>query len=185
MEHFFFNGWVPLLRTVVVGVLAYVSLIVFLRVSGKRTLSKMNAFDFVVTVALGSTLASILLSKDVALAQGALAFAVLIGLQFLITWSSIRIRLIRRIVTGEPALLLYRGEYLPSALKQARVTEDEIRAALRSSGIASLEDVEAVVLETDGSFSVVRHGGEKGDSTLTGVKMRSSGDGKEKTVEAH
>ena len=50
-------------------------LVIFLRLSGKRTLSKMNAFDLVVTVALGSTLATVLLTKDVALADGALAFA--------------------------------------------------------------------------------------------------------------
>ena len=60
MERIFFDGWSVLFRTAVVGVLAYVCLIFFLRISGKRTLSKMNAFDFVVTVALGSTLATIL-----------------------------------------------------------------------------------------------------------------------------
>ncbi len=76
----FFQNWSGLLRTVVVGVLAYVALVALLRVSGKRTLSKMNAFDFVVTVALGSTLATILLSKNVALAEGVVAFAVLISL---------------------------------------------------------------------------------------------------------
>ena len=66
----FFSGWESLLRTLVVGALTYVVLVAFLRVSGKRTLAKMNAFDLVVTVALGSTLATVLLSKDVALADG-------------------------------------------------------------------------------------------------------------------
>jgi len=79
MEKIFFNSWFDLLRVLIVAVLAYASLVGFLRVSGKRTLSKMNAFDLVVTVALGSTLATILLSKDVALAEGLLALAVLIG----------------------------------------------------------------------------------------------------------
>jgi hypothetical protein len=65
----------------------------------------MNAFDLVVTVALGSTLATVLLNKEVALAEGVLAFAVLIGLQFIVTWSSVRQRWIRQIVTGEPRML--------------------------------------------------------------------------------
>jgi len=82
IEHIFFNDWATLLRTLIIGVLAYVSLIFFLRISGKRTLSKMNAFDFVVTVALGSTLATVLLSKGVALAEGSLGFALLVALQF-------------------------------------------------------------------------------------------------------
>jgi uncharacterized membrane protein YcaP (DUF421 family) len=170
LEQMFFSGWDSLSRTLVVGVLAYVTLIVFLRISGKRTLSKMNAFDLIVTVSLGSTLATVLLSKDVALADGALAFAVLIGLQFAVTWSSVRARWVRRVATGEPLMLLYRGQILETALRHARVTEDEVLAAVRSAGIASLGLVEAVIVETDGSFSVVRQGEESGSSSIEGIR---------------
>ncbi len=170
MEHFFFNGWMPLLRTLTIGILAYFSLILILRTTGKRTLSKMNAFDFIVTVALGSTLATILISQDVSLAQGALALALLVGLQFAITWSSVRLRWVRRVVTGEPSLIVYQGEYLSDALQRVRVTKDEVRAAVRAAGLATLADVEAVVLETDGSFSVVKRDGRANSSSLIGLK---------------
>lgn len=166
----FFSGWESLLRTLVVGALTYVVLVAFLRVSGKRTLAKMNAFDLVVTVALGSTLATVLLSKDVALADGALAFALLIGLQFAVTWTSVRVRWVRRLVTGEPQLLLHRGAFLPRALRRARVTEDEIRAAIRAAGLASPAQVEAVVFETDGSFSVIEPGPASSTSSLDDVR---------------
>lgn len=169
MELIFFSGWESLLRTLVVGLLAYIVLVVFLRLSGKRTLSKMNAFDLVVTVALGSTLATVLLTKDVALADGALAFALLIGLQFAVTWSSVRARWVRQAVSGDPLMLMYRGEFLPAALRQARVTEAEVRAAVRAVGIGSLGQVQAVVLETDGSISVVGADGGGGESSLIGV----------------
>ena len=66
----FFQGWTGVVRTVIVGVLAYAGLVLVLRISGKRTLAKLNAFDLVVTVALGSILASILLQESVALAEG-------------------------------------------------------------------------------------------------------------------
>ena len=82
----FFQSWSSLAATAITGVSAYIALIVTLRLSGKRTLAKMNAFDFVVTVALGSTLATVLLSKDVPLAEGVLAFALLIALQFAVAW---------------------------------------------------------------------------------------------------
>jgi len=154
----FFSSATTLIRTLVVGVLAYVSLVLLLRVSGRRTLSKMNAFDLVVTVALGSTFATILLSRDVSLAQGVLALASLIALQYAVTWSSVRVAWVRKLVTGEPALLFYRGRFLGEALRKARVTEAELRAAVRASGSASLEGIEAVVLETDGSFSVISAG---------------------------
>jgi len=152
----FVNGWWALVRTAVVGALAYAGLVAFLRVSGKRTLSKMNAFDLVVTVALGSTLATITLSRDVSLVQGLLALGLLIGLQFAITWSSLRWRWIRTAVTGEPSVLFHHGRFVEGALRRARVTEDEVRAAIRGGGFGTAEEVDAVVLETDGSFSVVR-----------------------------
>jgi uncharacterized membrane protein YcaP (DUF421 family) len=171
MDNMFFNGWSSLVRTVVVGGLAYIGLIILLRASGKRTLSKMNAFDLVVTVALGSTLATIALNADVALAQGLVALALLIVLQFAITWSSVRWGWIRRAATGEPSLLFYRNEYLPAALRRARVTEEEVRAAVRGGGHAALEEVEAVVLETDGSFSIVGKA-DRESSALAGVKRQ-------------
>lgn len=164
-----FSGWEGVLRTIVIGVLAYVVLILLLRASGKRTLSKMNAFDLVVTVALGSTLATILLSPGVALAEGAAAFATLIGLQFLITWSSVRLRWVRRFVTGEPTLLVYRGRCLRGALRRVRVTEDEVRAAVRAVGMGATEDAGAVILETDGSFSVVGRDGSAEGPPLAGI----------------
>lgn len=168
----FFSSATTLIRTLVVGVLAYVSLVLLLRVSGRRTLSKMNAFDLVVTVALGSTFATILLSREVSLAQGVLALALLIALQYAVTWSSVRVAWVRKLVTGEPALLFYRGRFLGEALRKARVTE----AAVRASGSASLEGIEAVVLETDGSFSVISAAADGARSALAGVKVPGAGE---------
>ena len=107
----FFIDWFGLWRVVIVGTLAYVALVLLLRVSGKRTLSKMNAFDFIVTVALGSTLATVLLSKDVALAEGITAFALLIGLQYGITWLSVRSRRVENLVKAAPSLLFFGGNF--------------------------------------------------------------------------
>ena len=152
----FFDGWQAIFRILITGVTAYILLVVWLRVSGKRTLSKWNAFDFVVTIALGSTLASVILSKDTALAEGITAFVLLIGLQFIITWLSVRFDWVKNTVKGEPTLLFDKGEFLRKKMKSQRVTESEIRAAIRSKGAAAVEEIEAVVLETDGSFSVIK-----------------------------
>ena len=103
----FFDGWFGLLRVVVVGVLAYAALVLLLRVSGKRTLAKLNAFDLIVTVALGSTLATVLLSKSVALVEGLVAFGLLAGLQYLVAWLSVRFAALQRLVKSEPTLLLH------------------------------------------------------------------------------
>jgi uncharacterized membrane protein YcaP (DUF421 family) len=166
----FFDGWNGLGRTLVVGVLAYGALVAMLRISGNRTLSKMNAFDFVVTVALGSTLASILLSRSVPLADGVLALALLIALQYLVTWLSVRSATFSRAIKAEPILLVYKGDYLPHRMRRARVVEDEVLAAIRAQGVAALSQVEAVLLETDGSFNVVTRS-DKPATTLANIPL--------------
>lgn len=152
----FFASGASLVRVLVVGILSYAGLILLLRAAGKRTLSKMNAFDFIVTVALGSVLASTLMTKSVTLADGLLGFAVLISLQFALTWLSVRSPFVSHLIKAEPALLFHRGDFLRAAMRRERVLEAEIRAAVRGQGIAALSEVEAVVLETDGSFTVLK-----------------------------
>ena len=165
----FFNGWEPILRTILVGVLGYIGIIVILRISGKRTLSKMNAFDFVVTVALGSILATLLLSKDVALAEGLTAFIVLIGLQYIVAWSSVRFNIISRLIKSEPKLLFYEGRFLHDTMKSERILEEEIYQAARSSGVGSLDEHTTVVLETDGNISVIQSSDHSARSTLSNL----------------
>ena len=150
----FFDSWSDLLRVVIVGTTAYLALVALLRVSGKRTLAKLNAFDLVVTVALGSTLATVLLSSDVALSEGVTALALLVGLQWAVAFASRRSRRVERLVKSEPALV-YRDGFLPEAMKRERVTADELRQAARSDGHADLDAVRAIVLENDGSLSVL------------------------------
>ena len=165
----FFEDWAGIWRTVIVGAFAYAGLVLLVRVAGKRTLAKMNAFDLVVTVALGSTLATILLSKDVALAEGLTAFAILIGLQLAITWLSVRTRVVPSLVKADPTLLAFRGRAIHEALDEQRVTEEELLQAVRQKGFGSVDSVHAVVLETDGSFSVIGEAPNGGDSVLRNV----------------
>jgi uncharacterized membrane protein YcaP (DUF421 family) len=98
----------------------------------------------------------VLLPKDVALAEGIVAFGLLVLLQYAITCSSVRSDRVRALVKAEPCLLLRDGRFLHGEMRRERVTEDEVQAAARTQGIESLNDVAAAVLETDGSFSVIR-----------------------------
>jgi uncharacterized membrane protein YcaP (DUF421 family) len=152
-------------RTVLAGVSSYALLIVVLRISGKRTLSKMNAFDFVVTVALGSTLATVLVSKDLSVATGFAALGTLVGMQYIVAWLSVRSGAVRRISRSEPTLLVRNGELLHGAMRSERVNADEVYSAIRGAGLADLTNVAAVVLETDGTFAVISSG-PPGDSAV-------------------
>ena len=151
----FFDGWDSIGRVLATGITAYLALVLLLRSSGKRTLAKLNAFDLVVTVALGSTIATITLSKDVPVADGIAGMAVLIGMQYVIAALSTRSDVVRRATRSEPALLVRDGVFLREAMRAERVTENEILQALRNNGNSGLADVDAVILESDGSLSIV------------------------------
>ena len=151
----FFSGWDIVGRTVLLGLLSYVAVVALLRLSGKRTLSKFNMFDFVVTVAFGSVLASMLVSKSVALAQGVTAFAMLIGLQLAVTYASVRSERFQNLVKAQPSVLFYKGHWYRDRMRDERVSEEELKASARQSGTAGLDQVGALVLETDGTISVI------------------------------
>ena len=169
----FFKNWDELWRAALLALIAYVCFVVFLRVSGKRTLVKMNVFDFVIVVALGSTLADIILTPDITVSKGLVACGTLILIQFIISWTTTRSPRIEKFINGEPTLLMHRGEFLRDVMKQERVTEEEIRSAIRAHGLASVEPVQSVILETDGSFSVVWQMVDKSHSGLADVAEQS------------
>lgn len=158
----FFDNWEKLGRSFILAILAYLALVVLLRISGKRTLSKLNVFDFVFVVALGSTLATTILSSDTTLADGITAFIVLMGLQITLSLLCVYSHRVDSIVNGEPTLLMHKGNFLDRAMKRERVTKEEVLAAIRNNGIRMYNEVDSVVLETDGTFSVVsREVGER------------------------
>ncbi len=150
----FFQGWPDIARTVVVGILAYASVVAFLLISGKRTLAKLNAFDLVVTVAIGSTLSAVLLQASISLAEGMVALALLILMQYVVTFLSVRFPAFARAVRAEPTLLVRDGMFCERAMKRERVTEDEALSAVRSAGGHAIDGVSTLILESDGSISV-------------------------------
>lgn len=150
-----FDTWSDVLRVLAVGPAAYLFLVIVLRISGKRTLAKLNAFDLVATVAFGSALATTLLSKDVALAEGATALAVLAALQFVVALVTTRFPPSRSVVTARPTEVLRDGTMLHDAIRRQRLTEAEVRQAIRASGIGAVGAVGAVVVESDGTLSVI------------------------------
>jgi uncharacterized membrane protein YcaP (DUF421 family) len=132
----------------------------------------MNAFDFIVTVALGSTLATVMLNKNVALLDGALAFFLLIYLQYLATWLSVRSVGFSNLIKSTPTLLLYKGNLLKDAMRKERIMEEEILAIIREKGFSSVQDIDAVVLETDGSLTVIKDASHQSD-VLSSVRKPS------------
>jgi len=151
----FFDGWDNLERVLIATPVLYIAVIAFVRLTGKRSTSQMNNFDWIVTVAIGSIIASPVLLKDVSILEGLLAIGMLFGLQWVLTSLIIRSELVCTIVRASPSVLVLRGEYQRDAMKQSRVTESEIMSAIRENGYATLDDIGLVVLESDAKLSVL------------------------------
>ena len=160
MKDIIFGNPDDYVRMLIIGPLSYIFLILFIRLSGKRTLSKMNAFDLIITVSLGSTFATVILNNSITLFQGMTALVLLIALQYLVTFTSVRSESISKLIKSEPTLLYYEGVYLDKNMKKERVVQSEIDQYLRNMGHSSYDKVSAVILETDGSLSVLTSDGK-------------------------
>lgn len=165
MNDLFYQGFDDLKNLVIIAPFTYFALVAILRIGGKRTLSKMNSFDFIVTVALDSILATTLLSAKTSLSEGMLATGLLVLLQYLVTFTASRSRLFCQVIKSDPRLLLYNGKPLDDALKTEHIARNELLAAIRKSGHSEFDEVGAVILENDGSLSVLSHPNLK-DSVL-------------------
>jgi len=166
-----FHSWESIGRTLAVGVLAYISLVAMLRFGGKRTLTQMNAFDLVVSVAIGSTLATILLNRSITLTDGLAAYAVLVGMQFLVSWMTSRFEPFEKLVKSAPTLLYYDDHFLEDAMKKGRMSHSEVWQIARNQGMDSMEKIHAVVLEPNGSLSIIsKPDGDSDESTLRNVQ---------------
>jgi uncharacterized membrane protein YcaP (DUF421 family) len=155
MEDILFQDWRSILRIIVISLCAYLVLIFLLSLSGKRALGQMNAFDFVVTVAIGSTLSSVIISKDVTLAEGVTALGMLILLQYVLTRISLTFPAVEKLVKARPSPLVKQGEMLKDCMHKERVTQDEIYSALRQGHMDNLEQVKSITLEANGQMTVV------------------------------
>lgn len=150
-----FQSWTELGRIVLTALLVYPALILYVRISGIRSISKMNNFDWVITVALGSTVASVILFKDVVLLDGLVAIYTLLGAQYTVVRLSLSSRKFMRAVHTRPVLLFFNGQFLDEPMQRERILRGEVLSAIRKNGYGDVAEVAAVILEPDASFSVV------------------------------
>lgn len=170
MENLFFKDWPAVLHIVICAVISYIVLFIFIRISGKRTLDKLNAFDFVVTVTLGSTLSSMILKK-VPLVEGFVALITIIALQYLLAFLAKNSSKMEDVINSTPTLLFYDGKFIIPAMEKEVITEEEIYSEIRKYRLESLEDVQAVVMELNGTFTVVKKSNKVGPSSLDDIEL--------------
>lgn len=155
MDKLFTTTSSDILRILVSSLVIYVLVIIYIRILGKRSTSQLNNFDWIVTVSVGALFASTILTKKVSATEGGAAILFLLILQFIVTKSMIYSNFIRKMVKSTPQLILLEGEFLHENMKKARILKVEVYAAIRQEGYRSLDDIYAVVLETNSKLSVL------------------------------
>ena len=155
MKDWIFTSFDIILPTIVSGCLVYVLIIVYTRIFGLRSFSKMSSFDFAMTIAVGSLLASTVVTKSTTVLQGGTALLVLFFLQTAIAFLRRKIKWFSQVVDNQP-LLLMRGEHiLHDNLKKAHLSESDLRSKLREANVLNYSQVKAVVFETTGDVTVM------------------------------
>jgi len=150
------DTWSDLWQVPVSALAMLVLVILVVRVIGLRAFSKMSSFDFAVTVSIGSILGGVA-SSSVALVNGAVAMASLLGIQAIVAWVRARRPVAEAALDNTPLLLMDGETFLDANLRAARVTRSDVVAKLREANVLRMGDVRAVVLETTGDISVL-HG---------------------------
>lgn len=155
MDRFLFNGWAPLAHIAVIGLIGYAALILFLRLAGKRTLSRMNAYDMVMTMALGSVLTKAMLTPDQSVSETVFAIALLIACQYVVSLAAFRWQWAAFLAAPSPSVLFHDGHFLEAALKKERVRQSEIEDTVKEKGLEDMTQVDTVILAANGEVSVL------------------------------
>ncbi|MBK1696187.1 DUF421 domain-containing protein [Rhodovibrio salinarum] len=135
----------------------YAVILACARLAGVRSFAEMSNFDIAITIAIGSTIATTIVSDSPALSRGIAGIIALYALQLAISKIRGRFRAAEKILDNRPILLMGpRGRLLPTNMAVARITEDDLRSTLRSSNVHDLEQVQAVIMEGTGDIHVLR-----------------------------
>lgn len=151
-----FNNWQTVLRVLLSGIFIYFTLILIINLFGKRSIANLSMHDYVVTLAMGSIVASTIISKDATIVDGLVGVLVLLALQYLMTLTTSRNSKIFKAINAKPKVLFLEGEFIENNIKKKRVTHEEIYSAIRMQGQTTSDNIYAVILESNGNLSVIK-----------------------------
>jgi uncharacterized membrane protein YcaP (DUF421 family) len=157
MNGMFFPGGQVLLQIVLRTGVIYLLVLIGVRLSGKREVGQMTPFDLTLLLLLSNSVQNAMTGPDTSLLGGAVAAGTLLMLNYGVAGLSGSNRRLRRLIEGEPSLLVHDGKPIESHMARERVSMDELHRALREHGINSCDQVALAVLEVDGSISCLKY----------------------------
>ncbi len=137
----------------------FLLLFVLLRLLGKRQLGQMTPFEFVALVVVGDFVQQAVTHNDFSITAGALAVATFGFWSLVLGWVSYRSDVMRRLLEGQPRIVVRQGKLLDKILERDKITEAEVLSEMRLAGIARIDDVEWGILEPSGKISFLKREG--------------------------
>jgi uncharacterized membrane protein YcaP (DUF421 family) len=159
------NLAIPVWELVVRAAAVYIFLLTLLRFTGKRQIGQLAPFDLVLLLVLSNAVQNSMNGGDNSLAGGLVSAATLVAINGGIGYATFRSKRLEALVEGRPELIIHNGKVYEDAMRSAKLTHHELSAALRQAGCSCPEDVQAAILENNGSISVLPR------------RSRSAGDG--------
>jgi uncharacterized membrane protein YcaP (DUF421 family) len=150
----------------------YLVVLLGVRLSGKREVGQMTPFDLTLLLLLSNSVQNAMTGPDTSLLGGVIAASTLLILNYVVGTISGRSRKFRRVVQGEPSLLIHDGVAVQSHMAAEHISMDELQRAVREHGIASVHEVALAVLEVDGSISCLKYDEIKPDANTHLVRRR-------------
>lgn len=155
-EYFTKDLELPTLLSIVVGtIFIYGLLILYTRIFGLKSFSKMTGFDFINTIAIGNLFAMSIGTGDPKLLIGAVTVGLLFSMNYLVSLIQFKSEKAQQLLDNSPILLMKNGKFIDENINKSKVTIDELRGKLREANVIRLSQVKALVLETTGDVSVL------------------------------
>jgi len=168
----FFHSWGAIGHVVLASTIVYLLIVAALRVAGERALAKMSGYDMIVTITLGSVVATVAVTRTISISEGVASLLTLLALQEVVRRLQSRFLIVHHLVREQPRLVVWDGTLLDDRLREANLSADEVRAAIRRAGYSAVQQVLAVILENDGEWSVIRRTPDVQDHTaLHGIDI--------------
>ena len=137
------------------AVFLYAFVVLLIRVMGRRELSSLSAIDLVLLIVLGDAIQQGLTQDDYSVTGAVIAVSTIAAVQVFISYVSFRSKRARRVLEGEPIVIVQAGKLIERNMKRERLTEDEVAEEMRKQQIANVDDVEWAILESDGTMSFI------------------------------
>jgi uncharacterized membrane protein YcaP (DUF421 family) len=153
----FFPGSHVLLQIILRTGVIYLLVLIGVRLSGKREVGQMTPFDLTLLLLLSNSVQNAMTGPDTSLLGGAVAASTLLVLNYFVAGVAGGNRRFRKLIEGEPALLVHDGKIIETHMAREHVSMDELHRALREHGINSCDQVALAVLEVDGSISCLKY----------------------------